>query len=712
MFNFLNSALLVAAAAAVLPFLLHLFSRRKLKVVPFSSVKYLKAMQKRQVRAIKIKQILLLIVRTLIILAVVLAFARPATQGGYLGSHASVSAVVLIDNSASMGRMTKDGLLYDLSLKKARQILDQMGQEDEVAVIPVCGQFRDEPPANMFGSPATAAEFLSGIPLTDQRGNLSQAFNRAVDGLAGRLNLNKELYVISDFQENAFTPDDELTHEGIKTYLVELPREEADNSTVVSVDLGNQLIEVGTEFTVTPTIKRRSGSGDEEILVSAFIDNQRVAQRGLALNSGETQTVPVQVTLTSPGFHSGRVELSDDDLTVDNTFYFSLYLPDDFNVLVVGDNALDTRLVELALAPDEKLRRHWSVQRISYGSLERARLTDYDAVFLINVGSLSSADLARLKSYVEGGGGLFLDIAGRADSVHYNDQLADLTGISLLERMPATFSRAGFYLLRDFDLSHQIFSIFEGRKAGDFSFKAYARPKTAVREESNAEVLARYSDGSPALAVREVGRGRVLFLGCDLSPDVTEFSTHPFFVPFLARSAEYLAADFSSYAEDIRVGQSVTRQLKSGFNARNKLTLVAPDSSQTLVEGNFRNDQFLVDLGALRESGIYHILSGIQEADRFAVNVDPIEGDLYREDWDRLESRFDGELLPDNVALAGFIEQKRFGRELWQSLLWCCSLSRCILPAIRAGRNPPEPDRYAAGFPFPYRKEIRRSSCP
>ena len=77
MLGFLNSTILLAAAAALIPLIIHLFSRRRVKIVPFSSLRHLKAMQRRQVRRLRIRQLLLLIIRMLIILAVVLAFARP-----------------------------------------------------------------------------------------------------------------------------------------------------------------------------------------------------------------------------------------------------------------------------------------------------------------------------------------------------------------------------------------------------------------------------------------------------------------------------------------------------------------------------------------------------------------------------------------------------------------------------------------------------------
>ena len=104
MFSFLNTTFLLAAAAALIPLIIHLFSKRKVKTVEFSSVRHLKAMQKRQVRKLKIKQYLLLLLRMLIILLVVLAFARPTTKSNSVGAHAAVTGIIVLDNSGSMNR--------------------------------------------------------------------------------------------------------------------------------------------------------------------------------------------------------------------------------------------------------------------------------------------------------------------------------------------------------------------------------------------------------------------------------------------------------------------------------------------------------------------------------------------------------------------------------------------------------------------------------
>ncbi len=693
MLNFLNTAVMAAAAAALFPFLLHLFSKRKVKIVPFSSIAFLKAMQRRQVRAIKIKQLLLLIIRTLIILAVVLAFARPATRGGYLGSHATVSAVVVLDNSASMGLSVKDGRLFDLGRRKARDIINQLQQSDEAAVITTSGDFSRLQGKNAFGNPAAALEFVNRVDMTDDRADLMRSCNDAVSLLADRKNLNREIYIISDFQETSFDPDKAAKEFDGKIFLVDLSSEETDNSAVVDVDLGNQLIEVGTNFTVSATIKKLSGPNDEEMLASLYLDDKRVSQNGLSLKTGESGVVQFEAAVNKPGYHTGYVSLSDDDLLADNVHYFTFYIPERFTVLLVGDDDMSARLMRLALAPDETVRRHWSVKQAPYKTFSSINLADYDAVILNDYATLSEGDVARIKDYVKRGGGLLVNLGRDADSAQYDKSLADLTGVEVTSTFPQRISHAGYYVLSDFNLEHQILSVFQN--AGDsvkLSFKFYARSKSVVSGGENVQVLARYSDGSPGITVATYGRGRVMLLNADVAPDVTDMSIHPFFVPFVVRSCEYLSRDFSSHTENILTGSSPTRSLRRSFNVNNEYILVMPDGRRKIFTGRHQGDQILIDCDRLDRSGVYSILNDQTESDRFAVNIDPAEGDLYRTDWDELTNRLnDAEEVPYTANLARFISTKRFGRELWQYFLLAALLLLALEMIVARDRGAPLP---------------------
>src|ERR1041384_3778906 len=118
--TFLNPYVLFGLIAASFPVLFHLFAQRKVRRVEFSSIRFLQKLEKSSMRKVKIKQILLLILRTLLIIALVMAFSRPALRGylgGFFGtSHANTTVALLIDNSASMNRRNPGGTYFQQAI--------------------------------------------------------------------------------------------------------------------------------------------------------------------------------------------------------------------------------------------------------------------------------------------------------------------------------------------------------------------------------------------------------------------------------------------------------------------------------------------------------------------------------------------------------------------------------------------------------------------
>jgi len=63
---FLNPAILFGLLAASIPVIIHLFNLRKLKKIEFSTLTFLKELQKNKIRKIKLKQWILLALRVFI----------------------------------------------------------------------------------------------------------------------------------------------------------------------------------------------------------------------------------------------------------------------------------------------------------------------------------------------------------------------------------------------------------------------------------------------------------------------------------------------------------------------------------------------------------------------------------------------------------------------------------------------------------------------
>ena len=135
---FLNPAVLFGLLAASIPILIHLFNLRKLKKVEFSTLRFLKELQKNKIRKIKLKQWVLLALRIMIILFLVTAFARPTLKGVSIGgttSAAKTSSVFILDNTFSMSVVDNNGSYLNQAKETAKSLLDQLQEGDEAALI-------------------------------------------------------------------------------------------------------------------------------------------------------------------------------------------------------------------------------------------------------------------------------------------------------------------------------------------------------------------------------------------------------------------------------------------------------------------------------------------------------------------------------------------------------------------------------------------------
>src|SRR5438874_5524072 len=69
------SALLVAGIAVSVPIIIHLLNRKRFRVVTWAAMRFLLAAQRKNSRRLRLEQLLLLAVRTLVVLLLVLAMA-------------------------------------------------------------------------------------------------------------------------------------------------------------------------------------------------------------------------------------------------------------------------------------------------------------------------------------------------------------------------------------------------------------------------------------------------------------------------------------------------------------------------------------------------------------------------------------------------------------------------------------------------------------
>jgi hypothetical protein len=144
--GFLNSLFLFGLAAVALPIVIHILNRRRLRKIPFSSLEFIFELSQRRMSKVNLRRWIVLLLRTLAILLVVLAFARPTLQSNaalFLPGESPKHVVICLDASASMGVERETGTAFTVAKDIAKRVVDDSGDNDLIDVV-VCAA-RTEP---------------------------------------------------------------------------------------------------------------------------------------------------------------------------------------------------------------------------------------------------------------------------------------------------------------------------------------------------------------------------------------------------------------------------------------------------------------------------------------------------------------------------------------------------------------------------------------
>ena len=134
---FLNPLFLLGLLAAGIPLIIHLWNRRRVVTIDFSSLMFLMAAHRENARRFQLRQLLILLLRMAIVALIVLALARPfLTLGLPVASvRAKTDLVVVLDNSYSMAYQDVDDIRFEKAKTLAIDILDTLRHGDSAALI-------------------------------------------------------------------------------------------------------------------------------------------------------------------------------------------------------------------------------------------------------------------------------------------------------------------------------------------------------------------------------------------------------------------------------------------------------------------------------------------------------------------------------------------------------------------------------------------------
>ncbi|MEO0083966.1 MAG: BatA and WFA domain-containing protein [candidate division WOR-3 bacterium] len=600
-----------------IPIIIHLIQRYRLKKQAYSSLFFLTESKRETFSWFKLKEILLLVLRTFFIFFLLLSLLKPYIRSRTQSGPTWATRIIILDDSYSMGY----GTTFLKAKQSARSLISQLKKNSKSAVITSSGKVKTELTNNLTG----LMKLIDTIAISYSHATLQSAFENAVN-IAN--NEPAEIYIITDLQARALAP--------IIRYIKDMPQQ----MPITIIDCGNAttLENVGiVDLTLSPSLITADISSKPKLSLKNYsFKNQKrkvaLTVSGKAETDGnqtiesrqelvvetkpkETKEIIFDYEINKPGQYRLKAEAEADSLRFDDVCYWTITVADKVPLLLLYENENDIYYVERALR-----QGNFDVTTSPFKTLSKINLKGYKAIGLFSPTNLSYADWQRIRSYLQDGGGLFISFNNEITEKRWPMILGLDLESSFLADGSTQVSATGFWTIGQIDTLSPILEVFSKNDLSSAKFFSYYQPKEQKHDEN---VLARFSTGSPFLIMP---KERCIVALSKFDINTTNFMFKAQFLPLFHRIFSYLTLEKLKPA--YFVGDTIRLTDKADFFDQplkiflNQKQMLIPDSSGFWSLGN----------------------------NTLAVNVFPDEGDL---------SRIDVKLLKDaKVKVINNIEGK------------------------------------------------------
>ena len=558
----------VAAAAA--PIIIHLFNKARFREIDWGAMDFLLEAAKRSRSLLRFRDLWLLVLRTAAVVLFGLAVARPFLRlgAGATAGRGPIHAILVVDNSMSMGRERLGGrTLLDDAKDRAKDAFAKLPAGSRASVIPLCG------PAGSYsldplGTQEDAVEAIDAIRVIDRAGTVAQAIDLATQAAERVVDLAEKRIVFLGDQQIAGWPADPksllVTTDGqgnrppldMQAVAVAVP--EPDNTWVESFAVVDGVADVELPATLTAVVRHEGREPRRNVQVSLVIDGVEVATDSLDLEPGQAREVTFSHLFDAspepdrPAWSTAMVVLPEDAVPEDDRRCLVVPVVSSLPVVFVDQYGAsdedprrgrlgETRSVRRLLAPvttrDATQKQLVRVRHLTIEKLEEDTLQDAGLAVVAGVRGPGDA-VPLLRSFVERGGQLVIAAGGDFDSAEWN-AAAWLDGAGILPaalggtsgRLPDESGRLeprrlAWDSMRDEPLfrvpdvpTEELADLY----GAPLFFKTVVTDMAATGADAITDpalkprVLAKFDDGTPFLVTRRIGKGSVAWLASGLT---------------------------------------------------------------------------------------------------------------------------------------------------------------------------------------------------
>ncbi len=683
--GFLSPALLVGLLATLIPPIIHLIHRRKAVHVRFPALELIRRANKKTARQFRVKQLMLMLVRSLLLGALAFAMARPyfsrEAEGVAGASESGGTTVLVLDASWPMAAEVDGEPLFDRARLLGGRVLDALGSTGQAALA-VAGDKVIVPIAEPTADLGAVRARLDEAKPSSAYGTMGDAVTRAYEVLAAAPPVGGRRVVVLTTPAGATSP---LPQPPAGSDIQLLPIDAAEgravaNRSIVDVAL-RPAPDVGQGMWRIDARVANYGTEPVERLPVHLEIQGEVAVRGfVTLAPGESAVKTFNAEVPGDAPAQAAVVLESDALATDDRVAFWLRPAPQLRLLAVNGDPRPTPqrdelyYLERAVGPGTEVGARVKLKVIQPDQITAEVLDEADVALLANVGRLSPNAGIALSSFVRSGGGLLITMGDQVNPASLNERLGPLLPRALREARQsgdAAASAEG----RDrrlaapalFERAHPILELFPDPFRSSLSrvgVNKYMLVDPAP--DATGEVVIGLDDGAPYLLTKSLDQGRVALLTGSIDRDWGDLPIRPDFVPLMQQVFRYLTRLSAGESSPGIVGRPVPVPVDDTRVTR--VSVRAPDgrlqSSERPLVGPPAGEAWTYN--DTQATGLYTVtpdppLPGLETLPGFAVTVDPAGADL--------RALKTGPDTPKNAAgtVEALAPQKR--TELWHAAL-------------------------------------------
>jgi len=680
--------LIASAVGASIPLLLHLMQKKNSARLPFPTLRFLELAVQQSSRRVKMENILLWLLRTLIMVCLGFAFAMPMLHTrnfAWLGNSPRDVAII-IDASYSMDYNLGRQTVWNKALDTAATIIDGLGENDRFCIY-VAREHPDpiiaEPTADREDGLSRVKSLKLGYSSSDLATTL-MTVNDVLKSASSRR--EREIYILTDgqalpwngFSKGKDTSKKSNTKSATQTwdptcidkktivFVTLLGATAPENIAPADISLNPPILLKGTSPNITAMIM---GSGNaKETVVTLHMDGNEIGRRTARVGAAASGNPTFSIPSLPVGIHAISIQTPDDNLPIDNTFYFLVRVRETLPTLCVGTKE-DTFFVRAALnatagnTTDGKSESRW----ITADELAGEPLHTYASIFICNALPMSGQASGALEQHVKSGGLVALfpgDAAALSDYTAWQSLPGIPTGITQVRqthrRRMLTWEQPRHPLLEALQDS-------------------VAPPVVIMRKHlawdslaDDTEALVTLGDSTPFLLDRAYGHGHLLMFSVSADRAWSDFPLSPFYLPIIRQVIEY-GAGIGAFAPYLWSCPSLA--LKDHLpEATADSRITGPEGQSVPVRSAIIEGQTVLHAENLTLPGIYTLTRpGGTASPAFAINLNRAESDLTPlppADLPDLLKIKNLQIAADKEALLAMIKEMRIGRTFGEHLLW------------------------------------------